>query len=146
MRHAVLAFAISVSTLSGCATTSAPSAPDTVTTGALTPSDVPRPSEAALFIGDAADRMDEQSRNDYLAAQMAALDGGAKTTFENDAMGVVGSVEVGPSSLTALHPDMECRRYSSVVWVVGNGRMVEGDACRDEGGPWQAMGMHETKS
>jgi surface antigen len=146
MRHyAVLAFAISVSTLSGCATTSVP-APDTVTTGAVELSNIPRPSQAALFIGDAADRMDEQSRKEYLVAQMAALDGGAKTTFENDAMGVLGSVEVGPSSLTALHPDMECRRYSSVVWVVGNGRMVEGDACRDEGGPWQAMGMHETKS
>lgn len=146
MRHyAVLAFAISVSTLSGCATTSVPT-PDTVTTGAVSPSSVSPPSEAALFIGEAADRMDEQSRNDYLAAQMEALDGGAKTTFENNAMGVVGSVEVGPSSLTALHPDMECRRYSSVVWVVGNGRMVEGDACRDESGPWQAMGMHERKS
>jgi surface antigen len=116
---------------------------DTIITGAARASTKPSPSEATLYIGEAAEKMDTQSRNDYLVAHMAALDEGVKTTFENDTKGVLGSVEVGPSSLTALHPNMECRRYSSVVWVVGNGRMVEGDACRNDGGPWRAMGIHK---
>lgn len=70
---------------------------------------------------------------------------GRKPTFESEGTGVNGTVEVGPSPLTALYPDMECRRYSSVVWVVGQGQMVEGDACRGANGPWQAMGIHERK-
>jgi surface antigen len=141
-RKLALAFVLSSSVLAGCATTS--TATDPETTGAVQPVHVEPPSAAALFIGDAATHMDEQASNDYLVAQMSALDGKGKTTFENTALGVQGSVESGPSALTALHPDMECRRYSSVVWVLGTGRLVEGDACRDKNGPWQAMGIrHE---
>ena len=137
----VLAFAASLSgsLLAGCTTTLDPARDQTVTGSVETTS----PDGAAQFIGGAADRMDEQARNDYLAAQMSALDDGTKATFKSEDMGVNGTVEVGPSPLTALYPDMECRRYSSVVWVVGHGQMVEGDACRGANGPWQAMGIHE---
>ncbi|MBY3155222.1 hypothetical protein HFO56_23145 [Rhizobium laguerreae] len=142
-RKLALAFVLSASVLAGCATTS-PSVDDLSITGAVKPVHVEPPTAAALFIGDAAANMDDQARNDYLAAQMSALDGQGKTAFESEASGVHGSVESARSALTALHPDMECRRYSSVVWVLGNGRLVEGDACRDKGGPWQAMGIrHE---
>jgi surface antigen len=143
-RKLAIAFVLSSSVLGGCATTSTVPAIDTATTGAVQPVHVEPPTSAALFIGDAATHMDEKASNDYLVAQMSALDGKGKTSFENSAMGVQGSVESGPSALTALHPDMECRRYSSVVWVLGTGRLVEGDACRDKGGSWQAMGIsHE---
>jgi surface antigen len=140
-QHVAIAFAafLSSSILSGCATSLDP-ARDTTTTGSVEPT---MPDGAAQFIGEAASRMDEQSRNNYLAAQMTALNGGKKETFESESMGVNGSVEVGPSSLKALYPDMECRRYSTVVWVVGQGQMVEGDACRGANGPWQVMGFHE---
>ena len=136
----VLAFAasLSASLLAGCTTTLDPERDQTVTGSVEATS-----PDAAQFIGGAADRMDEQARNDYLAAQMSALDDGTKATFKSEGMGVNGTVEVGPSPLTALYPDMECRRYSSVVWVVGHGQMVEGDACRGANGPWQAMGIHE---
>ncbi|MCS4088600.1 hypothetical protein [Rhizobium sp. BK176] len=140
-RKLAIAFVLSSSILAGCATTSTVPATDPATTNAVQPVNVDPPSAAALFIGDAATHMDEKARNDYLVAQMSALDGNGKTTFENEALGVQGSVESGPSVLTALHPDMECRRYSSVVWVLGTGRLVEGDACRDKDGPWQAMGI-----
>jgi surface antigen len=143
-RKLALAFVLSSSVLAGCATMSPVQATDPATTGAVQPVHVEPASAAALFIGDAATNMDEKARNDYLVAQMSALDGKGKATFENEATGVQGSVESGPSALTALRPDMECRRYSSIVWVLGTGRLVEGDACRDKDGPWQAMGIrHE---
>lgn len=142
MRHAVaLVFAASLSSffLSACTTTLKPVRDQTVT-GSV---EATSTDSAAQFIGGAADGMDEEARNDYLAAQTSALDEGTKATFRSEGMGVNGTVEVGPSSLTSLYPNMECRRYSSVVWVVGNGQRIDGDACRSSNGSWQAMGIHE---
>jgi surface antigen len=141
-RPLALTFTLSVSLLAGCATKSPPEAADQVVTDSTQQQDA-APDTASLFIGAAASHMDDQAKADYLAAQTAALDGGSKATIGNTSMGVTGSVKVGPSPLTALHSGMECQRYSSVVWVLGTGQLVEGDACREKGGQWQAMGIRK---
>ena len=124
----------------GCATTGSVDTTDSTVTGAVSTAPAVPVQSADLFLGPVAARMDEQAKADYLAAQTAALDAGVKTAFDNDTIGAQGSVSVAPSSLASVNPDMECRRYSSVVWVLGSGRAVNGDACRQEGGAWQAMG------
>lgn len=128
-----LAALVSSSLVSGCSAT-------TGTTSRLTEPSLST-SSAEMFIGDAADRMDDQARSDYLVAQLAALDDGEVTAFWNDTMGAQGQIDSGPSALTALYPGMECKSYSAVVWVLGSGQLVQGDACRDQDGPWHAMGI-----
>nr|WP_250808519.1 hypothetical protein [Neorhizobium tomejilense] len=138
MRLLVASLAIiSVGSLSACATTSAP---DQAVTGSVARNGGPVQAAASLFIGDAASRMDDEAKEDYLAAQSFALDSGSKTDFKNESVGAQGNVSVGPSTLASHYPSMECRSYAAVVWVLGNGKLVEGDACREEGGAWQAMG------
>lgn len=132
---AVGSLATALAVISGCSTVPLD---DSVTTGAVAVQSSNSPAEG--FLGEMADKMDDVARTDYLAAQNEALDAGGKVSFLNKTMGAQGSVMSGPSALASLYPDLECRRYSSVVWVLGQGKLVEGDACRQDDGPWQAMG------
>jgi surface antigen len=129
-------FLLSLVMLGGCSTVQRP---DDTVTGSVVSAPV-KPSVASTFIGDSAVPMDDYARGDYLVAQNSALETGEPTTFSNMTMGAQGYVSVGPSAFSAVNPSMDCKRYSSVVWVLGKGRLVEGDACREAGGEWKPMG------
>ena len=102
--------------------------------------------EATAFLGDIATGMDGETQRQYLDAQTTALETGAKTTWNDEATGASGSVEIKPSALAADHPGSDCRAYASVVWVRGNGQLVQGDACRVQGGSWRSIARQDPPS
>lgn len=137
MRLTFLPFLFVPLMVSGCSTIGMI---DADATGSVSPASFASHQSADMFLGPVANRMDEKARVDYLAAQTTALDAGRKTEFTNQSIGALGTVTTGPSELAMANPGLDCRKYSSVVWVLGQGKLVEGDACREIGGTWKAMG------
>lgn len=129
-------FAISLA-MGSCATTAiqAPVGVDSKTT-----SSVPKtqPTPAAAFIGELSRGMDGETAAEYLAAQETALSGTGKIEWESSTDAANGTITAVAS---ADRDGMSCAKYESVVWVSGYGRLVEGEACRKDAGPWLSMGF-----
>lgn len=108
------------------------------------PAVAPTALRAESFLGPAAEKMDEQARTDFLKAQQSVLEHGGMVTWQNASIGAHGTTTVKPESPTGeAYPSLTCKGFASTVWVLGNGRMVTGDACRQMDGTWLAMSRED---
>ena len=128
--------------LASCSATTGGPSPTGVATGtplaAVSP-DIVR-ERALAYLGDGAAEMDPLAMESYLAAQETAFDSGAVTAFQSSHSGATGTVSVRPSAFVS-ESGAECLRYSSSLWIPGQWQLIEGDACRADGGSWEPKGV-----
>lgn len=141
-RFSATAILVAISLTMGSCATSGPDGPEDI--DAKTTASVPKAqaTPAAAFIGELSRDMDADTAGEYLAAQETALSGTGKIAWESATDAANGTITAVAS---AARDGMSCARYESVVWISGYGRLVEGEACRRDGGPWLSMGfkVHE---